>query len=268
MSSILDKNPVIAKQVSDIAEVSGYLWERGWAERNGGNISVDLTDDLSTDDLKRMSLFTADLPKPFPTLAGRCFYFTGTNRRMRDVAKRPMQHGCILRISATGKQYYIISDEPVIPTSEIASHLTIHAYMRYVSRRGIRAVCHTHPTDLIALSHNPSFLREGALTKLLWSMLPEVRIVVPKGLGIVRYQQPGTIELANETIRQLTQHDCLLWEKHGCLAVGESVIEAFDMIDTLSKAAQIYQTALSYGFVPEGISEENMEGLVQMYKLP
>ena len=27
-----------------IAEVAGYLWTNGWAERNGGNITVNITD--------------------------------------------------------------------------------------------------------------------------------------------------------------------------------------------------------------------------------
>ncbi len=29
--------------VDEIAEVSGYMWERGWAERNAGNFTVDVT---------------------------------------------------------------------------------------------------------------------------------------------------------------------------------------------------------------------------------
>ena len=31
-------------EIGRIAEVAGYLWTKGWAERNGGNISVNLTD--------------------------------------------------------------------------------------------------------------------------------------------------------------------------------------------------------------------------------
>ena len=27
-------------EIDRICEVAGYLWEKGWAERNGGNISV------------------------------------------------------------------------------------------------------------------------------------------------------------------------------------------------------------------------------------
>ena len=47
----LIKNDKLECQIADVAEVSGYLWQRGWAERNGGNISVNVTD-LLTDEEK------------------------------------------------------------------------------------------------------------------------------------------------------------------------------------------------------------------------
>ena len=36
-------NESLDRQIGVVAEVAGYLWERGWAERNGGNISVNVT---------------------------------------------------------------------------------------------------------------------------------------------------------------------------------------------------------------------------------
>ena len=44
--SILDNRPALAKEVNDVAEVAGYLWQKGWAERNGGNITVNITDQV------------------------------------------------------------------------------------------------------------------------------------------------------------------------------------------------------------------------------
>ena len=44
MKSILDNRPALAKAVNDVAEVAGYLWQKGWAERNGGNITVNITE--------------------------------------------------------------------------------------------------------------------------------------------------------------------------------------------------------------------------------
>ena len=44
MKSILTNRPALAKAVNDVAEVAGYLWQKGWAERNGGNITVNITE--------------------------------------------------------------------------------------------------------------------------------------------------------------------------------------------------------------------------------
>ena len=40
-------NEKLMAEIGRIAEVAGYLWTKGWAERNGGNISVNLTDSMS-----------------------------------------------------------------------------------------------------------------------------------------------------------------------------------------------------------------------------
>ena len=42
MKSILENRPGLAKEVNKVAEVAGYLWQKGWAERNGGNITVNI----------------------------------------------------------------------------------------------------------------------------------------------------------------------------------------------------------------------------------
>ena len=44
MKSILDVRPQLHDAIWDVAEVAGYLWEKGWAERNGGNITVNITE--------------------------------------------------------------------------------------------------------------------------------------------------------------------------------------------------------------------------------
>ena len=44
MKSILDNRPGLKAVIDQIAEVTGYLWQKGWAERNGGNITVNVTE--------------------------------------------------------------------------------------------------------------------------------------------------------------------------------------------------------------------------------
>jgi rhamnulose-1-phosphate aldolase len=118
------------------------------------------------------------------------------------------------------------------------------------------------------MTHNPAFLEKDKLTYLLWSMIPETRAFCPLGLGIIRYNLPGSVDLAEATIKELEEYDVVMWEKHGVCAVGENVMEAFDMVDTLSKSAQIYLTAKSMGFEPQGMTMEQMSELKKAFNLP
>lgn len=171
---------------------------------------------------------------------------TGTNRRMRYVCSSPMDNMAVIRISDDGRSYAIVAEKYISPTSELPSHLSIHDYLLGRGRNQ-KVVIHTHPIELVAMTHNAAFLGRDVLSRLLWSMIPETRAFCPKGVGIVPYALPGSIELADATIAQLDDYDVVLWEKHGALGVGENVIEPFDMIDTLSKSAQIYMSGRADG---------------------
>ena len=64
-------------------------------------------------------------------------------------------------------------------------------------------------------------------------------------------------------IRKNSLNSC----RTGALAVGSDVIECFDMIDTLSKSAQIYLQARAMGFEPEGLTDEQSEELRKAFRL-
>ncbi|MDH6358565.1 rhamnulose-1-phosphate aldolase [Parabacteroides sp. PF5-9] len=266
MITIRNNNSLMA-EIERIAEVAGYLWTKGWAERNGGNISVNVTSLMSEEEKTLPALCPAiDLLTPMEVLSNHIFYVTGTGKRMRYVAQDPFANGSLIRISSDGKSYEIIAEQPIVPTSELPSHLMMHNYLRGLGR-DIKVVVHTHPTDLIGMTHCKPFLDSEKLTRTLWSMIPESRIIVPKGVGIVPYEIPGTLALAEATIRQLEKHDVVFWEKHGILAVGEDIIECFDAIDTLSKSAQIYMNARMCGYEPEGMTDQQLDDLVPAFGL-
>lgn len=260
-------NDEIRKVFSEVSEVAGYLWEKGWAERNGGNISYNITG-VVDDGISGLSALGEECPLPeaVPELSGEYFLVTGTGCRMRKVSSDLMNNAAIIRIMPGGGSYEIIAEKYVKPTSELPSHLLIHAYLKRVGRKE-KAVIHTHPTELVAMTHNDTFLQKDVLSKLLWSMIPETRAFCPKGVGVVRYELPGSLDLAHRTIDQLAEYDAVLWEKHGALAIGENLTEAFDFIDTLSKSAQIYVSARSMGYVPAGLSERQMAELKEVFNL-
>ena len=99
MKSILEGREGLKAVVYQIAEVTGYLWQKGWAERNGGNITVNVTEFMD-DECKAMKAISdvKQIGMTLPQLKGKYFYCKGTGKRMRDLAKEPMQNGSIIRI--------------------------------------------------------------------------------------------------------------------------------------------------------------------------
>ena len=268
MKSILEGRPALAKEVGKVAEVAGYLWQKGWAERNGGNITINITE-LVDDEIRQMAPISEvkSIGATLPNLKGCYFYCKGTNMRMRDLARWPMENGSVIRILDDCASYVIIADNPVRPTSELPSHLSVHNYLLGIGSP-CRASLHTHPIELVAMSHSPNFLEKDVATTLLWSMIPETKAFCPRGLGIIPYRLPGSVELAEATIRELSDYDVVMWEKHGVFAVDTDIMSAFDQVDVLNKSAQIYMSAKSMGFDPQGMTAEQMREMSVAFHLP
>jgi rhamnulose-1-phosphate aldolase len=88
MKSILEGRPALRAEVEKVAEVAGYLWQNGWAERNGGNITVNITPFVD-DDMRQMKAIAAPVAigLTLKHLRGFYFYCKGTGKRMRDLAR-------------------------------------------------------------------------------------------------------------------------------------------------------------------------------------
>jgi len=261
-------NTRIHAELEKIAEVASYLWQKNWAEANGGNISVNLTPFAGKSAIESSDFIkTIKMEQALPSISGNLFFVSGKGKRMRDIAKAPLDFGTIIRVSAGGSAVEVIHKNKVEPTSELPSHLCIHDFLARRSSKQ-RAVLHSHPTELIALSHCEPFRDSARLTQTLWAMIPEARVLIPKGLGVVPYALTGTTALAHATIKQLEKHDVVVWEKHGVLAIGSDIMDCFDVLDTLSKSARIYLLARNAGFEPQGLSKKQLDELAEAFNLP
>jgi len=268
MDSILNNHPLLKQEIDKVAEVAGHLWQKGWAERNGGNITVNITH-LVDDEIRNLKPISEPLPigDKLNHLADTYFYCKGTGKRMRDLARQPMENGSIIRVLPDCANYVIVADNPVMPTSELPSHLAIHDYL-IGSGSNYKASLHTHPIELVAMSHNPKMLKPGVLTRTLHAMIPETLAFAPLGLGIVPYQLPGSVKLARATLEQIRDYDVVMWEKHGTFSVGTDIMDAFDQVDCLNKSALIYIAAKNMGYEPTGLTDVAMKEVQKVFKLP
>lgn len=271
MTDPISANLALASIFEEAAEVSAYLWEKGWAERNAGNLSVDVTEHLDGTEEGADIGPVRNLQGAYPNLSGRCFLVTGSGRRYRDLARDAARNACILRMEENGAGYRLIwggGGAPGFgPTSEFPSHLRVHEFLRE-NKASEKAVLHTHPTELIALTHLPEYAEESALNRALWSMHPEVKITIPKGAGLTPYTLPGSEALARATVEAFGRdHPVVLWQMHGAVAIGTDVSEAFDRIDTLNKAAALILLCRGAGCDPKGLDSDQLNELVRAFGL-
>lgn len=253
----------LKKVIDDILEVARYLWERGWAERNAGNISVDITEFVLSGNNSFARFPKRDMKIAQPELAGRCFCVTVAGSRFRELARQPKKGLLIVSVADKLDGYHLLWGGEGLgsrPTSEFVSHLKMHNLLRR-SNLPQRAIVHTHVSHLIALTHIEQYCREEELNRLLWAMHPEVKRVLPEGVGFVSYCRPGSEDLADATVSALKHHRVILWEKHGCIAIGNDVFEAFDLIDTVNKSAEIFFICKSAGYEPQGLTDEQVAEL-------
>lgn len=245
-----------------VREVAGFLWERGWAERNAGNCSLDVTDRLGQVPAPAEGADLLPLASDCRVLAGRVLLMKATGSRFREVARRPAENMVLLRVGAKGTDACLVAaGRPgASPTSELPAHLRLHARLRAAGRPE-KAVLHTHPTDLVALSHVPNLASPEAFDRALASMHPEIRVVLPDGVAFAPYRLPGSEALAEVTADALEKRRLVVWEKHGAVASGRDIREAFDLVDTANKGAAIWLRCHGAGVEPAGLTAEQIAEL-------
>ncbi|MGC9366294.1 MAG: rhamnulose-1-phosphate aldolase [bacterium] len=228
--------------VKDIATASSYIVDKGWGEANAGNLSYNLSDHGEFYDYADFAEYPFCLPVVFPHLKNSILLITVTGSRMKEISEKPYDNFGIIKINSTGESYAVIyyrnSSQHFKPSSEFISHLLIHDYL-IKNKSDKRAVLHTHPDEIIALTNLPDFQGEDKLRKHLYRVLPELEILLPRGIGYVPSLNPGCDELGYATVQVITEKNVVIWERHGAVAVGKDVISCLDLIEVVNKAARI-----------------------------
>jgi rhamnulose-1-phosphate aldolase len=270
MPEILKTNKKFKKIISELSEVALYLWQKGWAERNAGNVSINVSDIITEEPDKHRKLPFFELDRTYDKLASQYFFVTGTGKRMRDIATKPLKNCLLIKLNNKGNGYWILAPKKsshynLKPSSELPSHLGIH---EMIAQRGSKekVIMHTHANELVALTQIKENNSKEKLNQIISGMHPEALLFIPKGVGFVPYTLPGSEEIAQKTLLEFERHDIVIWEKHGVFAIGETISDTFDNIDIVAKSAQIYFTCKSSGFEPVGLSNEQLAEIIELAK--
>lgn len=129
------------------------------------------------------------------------------------------------------------------PSSETPMHLSL-----YQHRDDIQSVVHAHPPIATAMTVTGS--------PLATNLLPEAVVVLGE-VPTVPYRLPSTWDFANLVGEAMQHTNAALLENHGAVAVGASLQDAFNVMETIERAAQIFSIAKTLGHVrplsPEAI---------------
>jgi rhamnulose-1-phosphate aldolase len=247
--------------INQCAQISTDMWKRGWLESNAGNISIDVTDTIAH---LSTSVRTVQYAIKTHQSAGRFYLVSAAGARLQDIARSPENCLLVIRIAESLDSYDVIwggKGKHTCATSELAAHLHVHDTL-LENKRKEQAIVHAHPLYLLALTQIKEYCDKARLNDLLWSMHPEMKMIIPEGVGFIPYHQPGTEALALATQRAIeTGHSVVIWEKHGCLAVGKDCIQAFDLIDIVEKSIQIFLICKSAGYEAQGLSSADIKKL-------
>ncbi len=227
--------------VEEMLEGAKLMSERGWAERNAGNMSCIIPGadaDRYFDPAYVKRIIELDLN--IKELAGMVFLITATGSYFRKLKYAPAQGLGAVRVSLDGKRLELLwgFENGAAPTSEIRMHFMGHI-ARLKKELNHRVILHTHATNTIIMSANGA-LNEKSLTRALWRMHSECVVVFPEGVGLVPWMVPGTQEISAATAEKLKKFRLIIWPLHGIIATGNSFDEAMGLIETVEKTAEIY----------------------------
>ena len=255
----MKKNILEAPFVKEMCEATANMYRLGWDERNGGNISY-LLEEEEVGKYLDLNKVIRTIPTGFDAsaLIGKIFIVTGTGKYFKNVEKDPEYNLGIVRIAKDGTTAELLwgwSDGGKF-TSEFPAHM-----MSHISRLSVdpehRIVMHSHPTYTIAMNAVCP-IDEKDFTHKLWQSNTEAVVVFPDGVGVLPCMVCGTNEIGIATAEKMKSFRLVVWTNHGIYGTGKNMDEAFGLIETVEKTAQIYMLALGHtvNVIPDQIIKE------------
>lgn len=260
------KDILKAPFVVEMGQTTANMYRLGWDERNGGNISY-LLDEKEVGEYLDLNKVIRVIPTGFDAteLIGKIFIVTGTGKYFKNVQNDPETNLGIVRIAKDGKNAELLwgYKDGGRFTSEFPAHMMSHI-ARLKQDKEHRVVMHSHPTYTIAMN-TVCEVDERDFTHKLWQSNTECVVVFPDGVGVLPCMICGTEEIGRATAEKMNNHRLVVWTNHGIYGAGKNLDEAFGLIETVEKTAQIYM--LTLGKAVNVIPDEIIKGLADLWGL-
>ncbi len=234
------KEILTAPWMVEMIRTTTNMYNHGWDERNGGNISLLLEEASVLEYVDGTVIRELETGFSCPELEGKYFLVTGTGKYFKNVQYEPEVNLGLVKLVNKGKTAQLLwgfSDGGRF-TSEFPAHMMSHAARLKVCASN-RVVMHCHPSNLLAMTYVHS-LEEKAFTRTLWQMCTECIVVFPDGVNVLPWMLCGTNEIGQATAKKMETARLVVWAQHGIYGAGANLDETFGLIETAEKAAEIY----------------------------
>lgn len=261
------KNILDAPFLKGMMKTTANMYRLGWDERNGGNISMMLDNDEVSEYLDiNAPIRTIEMGFDAKVLAGKIFIVTGTGKYFKNIEDDPENNLGIIKVAENGTTAELLwgYSDGGRPTSELPAHLMSHI-SRLEKNSENRVIMHSHPTNTLAMTYVHE-LSEKKLTHSLWEMCTECMVVFPDGIGVLPWMVCGTNEIGIATAEKMKEFRLVVWGQHGIYGCGKDLDEAFGLIETVEKAAQLYMMTAHLPRV-NTITDPDLVEIVKAFKL-
>ncbi|MCH5204528.1 MAG: rhamnulose-1-phosphate aldolase [Oscillospiraceae bacterium] len=261
------RNIMTAPFVLEIGKTAANMYRLGFDERNSGNISI-LLDESEVGEYIDLNGVIREIPTGFDAkmLGGKIIIATASGSYFKNISDAPEENLGIVRISRDGKNAELLwgLKGGGRLTSEFPAHI-----MSHISRLSAdcenRVILHCHPTHILAMTFVHE-LSERKFTHTLWQMCTESIMIFPDGIGLLPWMVCGTNEIGEATAEKMKIYRLVIWAMHGIYGSGRTLDEAFGLIETAEKAAQIYMLTAHLPRV-NTITDGQLKNLAESLKL-
>ena len=179
--------------IYELCHVTYDMWNMGWDEYNGGNVSYRLTKEEASSieadlagtsytyyDTNRNEVEVLDVPEH---VQGEYLLITASGSHFRTLCLQPHEDTGIIQLTPKGYRVVAGFVTEKRPTSEIFMHILAHAARLKVDSNH-RVVIHNHATNIVIYSLLDEVTSES-LTLDLWSVLTESIVVFHDGIAVL-----------------------------------------------------------------------------------
>ena len=262
--------PELDEFLEAIGEAGARICDIDASEGAAGNISLYLGWDV--DPRRKFPIEEKiDLPITMPELAGKLFLVTGSGRRLREIQKDPVANLGAVRVldgGTTGMLYTSPRRLFAKLTSEFNSHLAVHQDQIAQTQTNFNAVVHAQPLHVTYLSHIPAYQDELYFNRHILRWEPEAIVNFPEGIGMAKFQVPGSPALMQATLEGLRKHRIIIWAKHGVIARSNiSVKRAVDAIEYTETGARYEYLNLANQQQANGLSDDEIHEICRAFNI-